>query len=446
MADKTTGELQAVNVSDLPSAADIYDDFKMPGEFQGDAVHVTGAQMKQYAVASVKPFADAADSDAALAKDAAASAENAKTAAQSALTGVQNAIKNIPAGSTPIVNDLTTGGATSALSAEMGKVLGQRPNPNLLHNWYFLNPVNQKGQMEYSGGTGYTIDRWRWRLQTGAVGTALLHTDEAGVIDSLEIGSSGAISYFVQPFETDLPDGTYTLSLLVNYMTWPVGTEGTGVTAPYAYFALYSKDGYYGAVGNRVDINRPGFYTLTREVSASNNHRSSFRIVVKPGCAIGIVAAKLERSDTQTLAHQDASGQWVLNEIPDYTEELLKCQRYMNVYNLGNRGNYFFAQAINATSARLFVPISQTYYRGVVPSVSFDENVLELLDAASYNASTNSYTKYPIKSMSHYASSSGVTALTITVESGLTPGRVYIVRASVPSGTSSSLILDRNVT
>jgi hypothetical protein len=44
-------------------------------------------------------------------------------AAQSALSGVQTAIRNIPAGSTPIVNDLTTGGATMALSAEMGKKL-----------------------------------------------------------------------------------------------------------------------------------------------------------------------------------------------------------------------------------------------------------------------------------------------------------------------------------
>ncbi len=33
-------------------------------------------------------------------------------------------------------------------------------NPNLLDNWYFADPINQRGQMEYSD-TGYTIDRWR---------------------------------------------------------------------------------------------------------------------------------------------------------------------------------------------------------------------------------------------------------------------------------------------
>ena len=33
-------------------------------------------------------------------------------------------------------------------------------NPNLLDNWYFGNPVNQRGQTEYTGG-GYTVDRWK---------------------------------------------------------------------------------------------------------------------------------------------------------------------------------------------------------------------------------------------------------------------------------------------
>ena len=31
-------------------------------------------------------------------------------------------------------------------------------NPNLLDNWYFRNPVNQRELAEY--GEGYTIDRW----------------------------------------------------------------------------------------------------------------------------------------------------------------------------------------------------------------------------------------------------------------------------------------------
>ena len=48
---------------------------------------------------------------------------------------------------------------------------------------------------------------------------------------------------------------------------------------------------------------------------------------------IRVSAAKLELGDTQTLAHQDEDGNWQLNEIPNYAEELAKCQRYQYVIN-----------------------------------------------------------------------------------------------------------------
>ena len=41
-----------------------------------------------------------------------------------------------------------------------------------------------------------------------------------------------------------------------------------------------------------------------------------------------IYAVKLELGDTQTLAHQDTAGKWMLNEVPDYGEQLRRCQRY----------------------------------------------------------------------------------------------------------------------
>lgn len=46
------------------------------------------------------------------------------------------------------------------------------------------------------------------------------------------------------------------------------------------------------------------------------------------GSTVGIIAVKLELGGQQTLAHQDADGNWVLNEIPDYGEQLRRCQRY----------------------------------------------------------------------------------------------------------------------
>lgn len=98
MADKTIG--------DLPAASAIYDDDLFLLEQSGEAKNLRGALYKAY----LQGFVDAAS---------AASEE-----AAAALAGVRDAINNIPEGAaTPIVNDLTTGGTSMALSAEMGKKL-----------------------------------------------------------------------------------------------------------------------------------------------------------------------------------------------------------------------------------------------------------------------------------------------------------------------------------
>lgn len=74
MADKTTGELPAVPIGELPLAPDIYDDTLLPVEQQGEARHITGKQFTDYAKAATVVYADAAKESA----DAAAkSAEDA---------------------------------------------------------------------------------------------------------------------------------------------------------------------------------------------------------------------------------------------------------------------------------------------------------------------------------------------------------------------------------
>lgn len=78
MADKTTGELQAVAVGDLPLAPDVYDDSLIPVELQSVGMHITGAQWKRYAQAAVKTYSDSASSSAATAQSAADRAESAR--------------------------------------------------------------------------------------------------------------------------------------------------------------------------------------------------------------------------------------------------------------------------------------------------------------------------------------------------------------------------------
>ncbi len=54
------------------------------------------------------------------------------------------------------------------------------------------------------------------------------------------------------------------------------------------------------------------------------------RFVIVSDTPILLRATKLELGDTQTLAHQDSEGNWVLNEVPSYADTLAKCRYYAN--------------------------------------------------------------------------------------------------------------------
>lgn len=194
---------------------------------------------------------------------------------------------------------------SEALTASGGGV-----NPNLLDNWFFGNPVNQRGQMEYTGN-GYTIDRW-----------------SSGVALSLKNGfiritSSGMYTQIFQTLESDFAGKTFTFSLIVR------GTPGAQCrTLAYDY----AKDVAYG-MGTTHEFVSDGFEMVTVSDTFPSNTPAKLTFILYPDNAdtnlsVDILAAKLELGDTQTLAHQDSSGNWILNEIPDFGEQLRRCQRY----------------------------------------------------------------------------------------------------------------------
>lgn len=110
MADRTTGELPASEIGDLPLAPDIYDDTLIPVEQQGTAKHISGRQWKQYAVAAVGEETDAA------ARSAAAAAQSAKEAASSAQSASSSA--TAAANSAAAAKTSQTAAANSATAAK----------------------------------------------------------------------------------------------------------------------------------------------------------------------------------------------------------------------------------------------------------------------------------------------------------------------------------------
>lgn len=202
-----------------------------------------------------------------------------------------------------LTEDVTLTGENIAVSTTDSTLISgavkYRTNPNLLDNWYFGNPVNQRGQTEYTAGGVYTLDRW-W---------AQYDTTLSIVDGGIKIGGKWDVHQY---FETTLPNATYTLSLLYK--------DRTG------------SDPLRLLIGNRTDgdlaqtesKDASGILSVTFSTAKSN--KANFGFIGSTDNSATIIAIKLELGDTQTLAHKE-NGVWVLNEIPDFGEQLRRCQR-----------------------------------------------------------------------------------------------------------------------
>lgn len=259
----------------------------------------------------------------------------------------------ISGASTPaeLRNKLEIRGDTIPVSAEDSTLIsealtkipttsGGGVNPNLLDNWYFGRPVNQRGQTEYTEAGKYVIDRWYLQLDTS------LSIVDGGV----KISGKWDIEQF---FDNTLPNATYTLSMLYK--------DKTG------------SDDLRFIVGNRSDGDIKGVNTknasglLSFTVTSDNINKLIIGFSGSTGNSVTLLAAKLELGDTQTLAHKE-NEKWVLNEIPDFGEQLRRCQRYfvrlINAYGYG--------WTYSSSVANFLVPLPTTLRAN--PVVKFTKN------------------------------------------------------------------------
>lgn len=257
---------------------------------------------------------------------------------------VKNNLGNI--GSVKSVNNV--------LPDENGNIELPIVNPNLLDNWYFLNPVNQKGfSSEAANGSTYTIDRW---VRSGYTTGVLSVTENGFKIDSTATTTNGQ-NRIRQFIETKLPYGTYTLSVLISEITGEADirfgkTNGDLIT--------YKKVNGVGL--HTLTITSDDIYTIS--IGAFNGNSATF------------AAVKFEIGDKQTLAHQNEDGEWVLNEVPDYAKELAKCQRYqLRVgYAPGSSSStpVGIGFAYSTTSVRVFIPTPVTMR--TTPAIEYTGN------------------------------------------------------------------------
>ena len=189
-------------------------------------------------------------------------------------------------------------------------------NDNILDNAYFVGggsqqgggqfPINQRGKTVYSTAEQfnwvYCADRW---MNDGQVSLV-----EGG----LQLAATGSYNaQMFQKFEQSrvVKGEVYTASMLL--ANGELVTESGVIT-----FDVREHEWMFG--GDRLYV--------ARDIGTLG----AVGTVVGQGQDEIIVAMQLEPGPVQTLAHKDASGNWVLNAPPPhFALELAKCQRYQLV-------------------------------------------------------------------------------------------------------------------
>lgn len=166
-------------------------------------------------------------------------------------------------------------------------------------------------------GAGPTIDRW-----CNATGDKTVLITEGGLYFPVA-------SDFFSNLDLDLYGKTITYSVLTDKGIISI-TATMPNTAPSTISLVATK--YESGIGH---INM-----YARDPSSAP---VTFHISFFFDAGVTAHAAKLELGTQQTLAHQDADGNWVLNELPNYADTLARCQRYFvrmsNVYASGHQAN-----------------------------------------------------------------------------------------------------------
>ena len=230
-------------------------------------------------------------------------------------------------------------------------ILTSSPNTNLLHNWDFRNPVNQRGVSgSFSTVGGHFIDRWKLAAVNCSVYSGHI-TTSAGTFFEHWIEGVG-IAGKTLTFSVMLLDGTvHTIPVI------PPTTPDT-----------------YGTAGQISGFGGASIYRSTT---------GHMRLQFTTDAGKNIIAVKLELGTVSTL-HLDPPA--------DYGTELLKCQRYcLKVDGYVARSIEYYS-----TGTRFLIPTPVTMR--VTPSLA----------SGSLQWYSTSGVQIPVTSMSVNSTNSGV--------------------------------------
>lgn len=327
----------------------------------------------------------------------------------------------------PASGDYTAEMVGAYSKEETDTLLQKKVNPNLLDNWYFGNPVDQRGGyvvppgvtyynlsdssiagqtdgyvkvdkistdgyenaiITISGtnyyvrktgyvrgytGAGYGIDRWKilnhpLSIQTGSI--------------KVTCNSASAQNYALQQLlENPIVGEQYTISALILENTTTSG--------------ISFRNGAHGG----ATILGTGLFSDT--FTADNTMKTQgvgiqfYNRVVDNGKYVVVKAIKLELGTQQTLAHKE-NGVWVLNEVSDYGEQLRRCQRYFVNFNPYKMPWFAMPPAVASNTYHAYSTVTLPVAMRAQPVVAYGGNIMLSQEAnhavTSISVSDNTFT------------------------------------------------------
>lgn len=293
-------------------------------------------------------------------------------------------------------------------------------NPNLLDNWYFGRPVDQRKGYIQIGGTMMYKDAActdQFGPSAGTTPVVVYATYARPIDNGVELGLYIPLNNIVRGYTGNgytvdrwgiLNNVTATLqnaSLNIAYTEsgWNLYTFLDNVLIP---GTTYTLSCLYKASGNPIRLvctwgtNKFFFneqapisddWTLaeiTGTIPADASIDINEIVVQSLGSGAGnfsLKAIKLEIGPTQTLAHREGD-KWVLNEIPNFGEQLSRCKWYhQRIKASSSYMRFGVSTPYSSTSAGVFIPFSGEMRK--IPVVSFGGN-FALFDGQNFHSVT----------------------------------------------------------
>ena len=316
-----------------------------------------------------------------------------------------------------LAKDVTLTGENIAVStADSTPISGAvkyRTNPNLLDNWYFGRPVNQRNGYYIPAGVKYNTLSWTEAGTTDKAYPVIGYSGQDPLIivngTNYIVGKSAQVPGYCDGYSYSIDRWKSEGNIVVTLESDGISLENVGVEAGQFKQELppdFSPEGTLLCISAIVksasgdarlflsQSNSPGGHPVdfiplqTGLFSGSGNLISGnhkFSIYLGAGAKIKLTAVKLELGDTQTLAHQDSSGNWILNEIPDFGEQLRRCQRYARAYKCLLGQTFLPLGAYRSDRKAVSFALPTSSFRAV-PTVSALNDIFQLFDGANVYA------------------------------------------------------------